>query len=55
MRETELLLEGVSPDSITVGFLVGVMDVAEDHRFQLDGVSVLRVGRGETGRIDRGP
>lgn len=42
MRETELVLEGVSPDRITVGFLVDVMDVAEVHGLPVVGVSVLR-------------
>lgn len=46
MRETELVLEGVCPERITVGFLVDVMDVAEMHGMPVEGVSVLR-GEGE--------
>lgn len=42
MRETVLLLEGVYSDSITVGFLVDVMDVAEMHGYPIEGISVMR-------------
>ena len=44
MRDTQLLLEGVSPDSISVGFLVDLMDVAEAYGYSIEGISVVEGG-----------
>lgn len=42
MNDTLLLLEGVPPDEISESFLVGVMDLAEESGFMLEGLSILR-------------
>ena len=42
MNETHLLLEGVAPEEVSVGFLVGVMDAAEECGMEVEGVSVMR-------------
>lgn len=41
MRDTELLLEGVPPECITVGFLDEVMDVADRYGYPIEAISIL--------------
>lgn len=55
MRETPLLLEGVNPDRISVGFLVDVMDVAQRHGLSIEGISILRGEYGDGLFADRWP
>ncbi|WP_162224184.1 hypothetical protein [Halorussus salinus] len=42
MPDARLLLEGVSPEEITAGFLTDVMDTADEHELPLDGISLLQ-------------
>lgn len=42
MKEILLLLEGVTPDEISVGFLIWLMDIAEESGMDVSGVSVIR-------------
>lgn len=41
MENTKLLIEGVSPEEITVSFLTGVMEKGEEEGLSVDGISIL--------------
>lgn len=47
MTDTILLLEGADPADVTADFLGDVRDSADAHGLAVEGISVLREGRGE--------
>lgn len=42
MKRTTLTFEGVAPDEVTEEFLVAMMNVCEEHRLDVAGISVDR-------------
>ncbi|WP_274380990.1 hypothetical protein [Halorussus salinus] len=42
MKSTRLVVEGVSPDEITVDLLVAVEEAAQDHDLGVEGISIQR-------------
>ena len=45
--KTHVLLEGVSSEEITTKFLTDLMDLADEHRLSVEGISVLQNERDE--------
>ena len=42
MVETDILIEGVSPDDISKALLVDLMGFIEEQGYSVEGVSILR-------------